>query len=360
MTISEEASLLQMDNAIINKDFESFQRIVNNSPHMWTPEKLTFHASPETTLKITILHKLALADFCEALDLYIKNNWNSIPLWNVQYALQCATKKKRKAAVSVLLKAAIAEKPAFLSDREIYFFALRSVNNEIAQQLVQSATFDVNTPIASINFTNVDMWHVPLHNAVAFHEMKTAEVLLLRGAKVDSLSNCGISPMIVACNLVYPTIVALLLRHGSNPNDPRDFIVTPEIRLCVKKLSRSLKKDRGTAAMNESVPLETGPSRTQSLVDKSNYLLQLLLDAGLAGPIQSSFVMRTAAYRHLSPEMKQRLKNLPCEIRSLRSLALAQLRNDIGQKCDGIQYFSTVQNMSIPVWVKDMLTLKSR
>lgn len=360
MAISEEEYLRQMSVAIDNRDFESFVKILNDCPHLWTPDKLVFYSSPQTVLKITTLHKLAVENFSAALEFYLEKYWRRIPAWNAQYALQRASKEHCEAAVHVLIKSAICMKTEFLSQREAYYFALESRNSDLAEQIVETSTFDVDQPIKSINFSNLNMWHVPLHNAVAHHQLKIAEMLLLRGAKVDCLSNCDISPMMIACYLVYPTIVVLLLRHGSSPNYRREYKFTSEMIACMKKLAQNLNKDRGTAAVNESVPLETGPSRNQSLSDKSNYIVELLVEAGLAKPNKNSFLMQSVVYRHMSPSMRERFKHLPYDIRSLRSLALVQLRNDIRQKCDGIRFFSTVQEMEIPGWVKDMLTLKSR
>lgn len=79
--------------------------------------------------------------------------------------------------------------------------------------------------------------------------------------------------------------------------------------VCMKKLTNDSSQDRGTVAVNVSLPLGAGPSRTQPLTDKSDYIVQLLMEAGLTKP-KKSFLKNYVVFRHLSPAMVERLTNL--------------------------------------------------
>lgn len=170
---------------------------------------------------------------------------------------------------------------------------MKSANYEIAEQVVQLPGFEVDEYLQILN-----RWHLPLHTAVSYHQVQIVELLVERGAKVDTLCNGKISPMMLACHLVYPTMVVCLLRHGANPNYPSARVGRSETDM-MTKLTRELRRERGAAADNLT-PQEIGIDRSLSLTAKADYIAQLLLDAGLSFP-RKRFLKHSILKTHLSP-----------------------------------------------------------
>lgn len=161
----------------------------------------------------------------------------------------------------------------------------------------------------------------------------------------------------LACHLVYSTVVVYLQRHGTNPNYPSARIGRSETEL-MTGLTRDLRHERGASADNLT-PQEIGIDRSESLTAKADYIVQLLLDAGLTFP-RKRFLRHSLLKRHISPEMAQRLKNRNMDIRSLEELALLKVRNYIRFRCDGIHFCRMVNALQIHNWIKAKITFKSR
>lgn len=215
--------------------------------------------------------------------------------------------------------------------------------------------FGVNTHFRqSIHET----WHLPIHDAVAHHQVKTTEIMVEQEVKIDSLSNGVISGMMVACHLVYPHVVALLLRHGADPNYPSINTSTSEIENSLGLLTTRVRQERGRA-VNEPTALELGINRSTSLTKEADYIIELRIEAGLRNP-KKRFIEHSITKRHLSPEMANRLKQLSSEMHSLKALSFVKVRNIIRHRCKGVHFFRIVHSLPIPDWMKKEVTFMSR
>lgn len=198
------------------------------------------------------------------------------------------------------------------------------------------------------------VWDLPLHEAIANHQLTMAEYfLVVKGAAVDSLS-FGITPLMVACHLVLPNAVVLLLRHGSNPNYPPNF--NKKTRAILSKLTKYQRNCRGTVT---NLPMDRGSTRIKTLSEKSDYILQLLVESGLTDP-QNRFLHRSTMRVHFSQATQQRFKSLNLEIRPLRILALTKVRENIRLRCGGIGFFASVCDLNIPDSVKKQISFRVR
>lgn len=104
-----------------------------------------------------------------------------------------------------------------------------------------------------------------------------------------------------------------------------------------------------------SLPMVRGKERTRLLSEEADYILEMLIKAGLTDP-KKRFIHNSSLRHHLSRPMMQRLKWLDCEVRKLKSLALAKVRTIVTQRCNGIRFLATVNSLEIPVDVKEKLT----
>lgn len=355
---AEAEAVAKMKRTIRAKDLDAFKEILEQRLDLWTAGKKYFRKSRRMMDNVTLLYKLAMSDFTEGLLWYLQRCWQTVEPLDARGALSrtVITRKSTSRTVSkILLEAALAKAPQFLNNRMIYYYAMRTGNYDVAEQVVMQPEFQVNIRFRqSIHET----WHLPIHDAVAHHQVKTIEIMVERGVKVDSLSNGVISGMMVACHLVYPHIVALLLRHGADPNYPPINTSTSEIENSLGLLTIRVRQERGRA-VNEPTALELGINRNTSLTNKADYIVELLIEAGLRNP-QKRFIDHSITKRHLSPEMANRLKKLNYEMRSLKALSFVKVRNIIRHRCKGVQFFKIVHSLPIPDWMKKEVTFMAR
>lgn len=125
-------------------------------------------------------------------------------------------------------------------------------------------------------------WHTTMHITVI-------EKLVKRGSLIDCLTKDGASPLMLACHMVYPHVVVNLLRHGACVNFPP--VITRASRVSLTR-TNVVRQDRGTAPRGSR---ETGPDRSRVLSEEADYIVSLLIDAGLTRPkkrfIQHSIFM---------------------------------------------------------------------
>lgn len=253
----------------------------------------------------------------------------------------------------VLLEAAVEGKPKYVSRRAIFCFANFVRLHDIAETVARMPTFKAEGHLR-IHYQNQPLlfWTFPLHDAVAHHQATIVEVLIVeRGASVDKQSTEHITPLAIACALVYPNLVKKLLHHqGANPNVPSMFSM--ESQRCLTALTKQQDKHRGVIA---NLPMDRGTERTRRLTEKADYILELLVKAGLTHP-RRRFIRRSAMKCHLSSEMQQRLRRLGCEMRSLKILALARVRTIISRQCRGIHFCDKVDTLDVPEDLKRKIT----
>lgn len=101
-------------------------------------------------------------------------------------------------------------------------------------------------------------WAMGLHVCVMYNALETALVLLQNGAAVNRMPN-GKTPLHVACEVANSDFVALLLAHGAKVNSlslsghtPLHYCVTAQAVDCAKQLI--LKGEEGRMCADSDNP----------------------------------------------------------------------------------------------------------
>lgn len=325
--MSNTEAIEAMRLAISGRNLAAFQSVLERRLDLWTSTSKVFFESSEKSF-VTLLQKITANEFEQVLRCYLQNCWKVISHDDAQTSLSwCMNFGKSQTFLHTLLEAAIDGKPPFIGSREVFTCAMLKREYQLAEQAAWMPDFDVRNHMFALRFSDLgSIWDLPLHDAVANHQLNIIEFLVVdRLAAVDSLSIAKISPLMVACDLVYPNVVVQLLRHGADPNLPS--IVTYQSCIELMKLTRRQAKDRGLVT---NLPMDRGPVRARNLSEKADYILELLIEAGLTNP-KKRFIQHSAIKRYLSQVMLQRLKNLNAEIRSLETLALVMVRNVVAE-----------------------------
>lgn len=242
---------------IQNKDFLEFIRLVELTPEPWSSSCKYFRASDTN---ITLLVKLTVEGYAMGIQSFLNRCWQRISKEDAREALfWCVTHGTSSLCIRVLLEAAIERKPAYISRRAAFYFANFIGLYDISERVVRIPTFKPEKTLR-LYYQNdrVPVWALPLHDAVAHHQVAIAELLIVeRGAAVNVQSNGQIVPLAIACQLIYSCLVVLLLRHGANPNVPSMFTTKSQRRL--RKLTKEHAERRGEVA---NLPMDQGRERT--------------------------------------------------------------------------------------------------
>lgn len=343
--------------AIRRRDLAAFQTVFERRLDLWTSNSKVFFESRRKKTFVTLLHKLATSEYVDGLRYYLQRAWQGISnddaATALSYAMNFGTSLQ---FIHTLLEAAVVGKPPYIPSRVIYFCAMIKRLYDLAERSVRMPDFSVKGHLLLRRPSRPHfVWDLPLHDAVANHQVRIVEMLVVeRNAAVDSLSIARISPLMVACHLVYPNAVVQLLRHGANPNFPP--VITYHSRVALPKLTKRQARDRGVVA---NLPMDRGLARSRTLSEKADYILELLIEAGLTNP-KKRFIQHSSMKRHLSQPVLQRLKRLNTEVRSLKTLALVKFREMIRRRCNGVQFFATVGALDIPDSVKKQITFRVR
>lgn len=120
----------------------------------------------------------------------------------------CMAHGKSRMGTRVLLEAAVYGAPKFISKRAIFFFANFTRLYDISERVARISTLKTDNRLR-VYYQNQPMlvWALPLHDAVGHHQVAIVEVLIVeRGAAVDKQSTEKITPLDIACALIYPTV----------------------------------------------------------------------------------------------------------------------------------------------------------
>lgn len=338
-----------MDLAIHHRDLEGFKTILDQNTDLWSSASKLLRESNRSPNLVTLLRKLAIFGFDEGMEHYLDTCYSLISSTDAMDVL-CSDISSR--AARLILRSSIEHWPIYFTSRIIFQSAMQLRLFDIAERSVFLPDFDqrvrltVQPPALILD--------LPIHDAVAHRQKDILELLLQTGAEVDWISLARFTPMMVALHMIYPSMVVKLLQHGADPNAPPAILQSSLVTM--RNLTKALKTDRGIAADGLS---ESGHERTQSLADKSDFILQLLVEGGLTKPKQR-FINSSTVRCHLSPEMSLRLRNLDFEIRSLKILALVKVREAIRQRCRGVGFAEAVNSLSVCESVKKLISLRLR
>lgn len=355
MAAIDPDSVEAMKKAIRTRDFDSFIRVLNDRRELWTSGYRLFVESRRSGQSVTLLQKLATCEYNEALQYYLHNCWQTVSVEEIKSTMyQVRLEGAAKPIMRSLLEAAINNKPQFLQIREIFDNAMRQRMYDIAERTVQLPSFETN---ARSKIPLQLQWHLPIHEAVMHRQTTTIELLVGKGANVNSLSNGQITPIMVACHLLYLNVVIQLLLHGSSPNFPPSSAATHLLTL--RGLTKKHCADRGITPNYQNVLQQRTNSQSEGLTEDADRIIEVLIEAGLRHS-NKSIDRYSTLKRYISTSMTNRFKQLDCEARPLKMLALVATRDYIRRKCRGINFFEAVDELLIPVYVKKLLTFRVR
>lgn len=353
----DEELIQAMTSAIESKDVTELDRLLELNPVIWGSDLSLIrecHSSGEVAF-VTVLKKLAFEDFDQGLQIYINRCWPVISRVDVRAVLGwCITDAASTKCTRVLLETALECTPAYVKSRAVFLFANYFHFYDIAERAARMPRFKVENKLR-VRYKNqlMSFWQLPLHDAVCHHQLAIVELLLVeRGANVDGLDE-GITPLVISCQLIHPNMVALLLRHGANANGPPRFCT--EIQTVLAELTKEQSRLRGIVA---NLPMDRR-TRSKTLSEKSEYIMELLIDGGLTKP-NKRFIKYSAVYSLLSPATRKRLKKLNTEVRPLVKLSLLKVRQMVRRRCEGIRFSAAVDNLDIPDSVKKLITFRVR
>lgn len=338
-----------MDLAIRRRDLDGFKTILDQNPDFWNSTSRFLRESIRNERSVTLLRKLAIFGFDEALEYYLDTCYTLVSSADATDVL-CSAISAR--AARLVLKSSLDHWPIYFESRFIFQSAMQLRLFDLAERSIFLPDFDQKVrlmvkPPALI-------WDLPIHDAVAHRQIDILELLFEKGAEVDCFSLARFTPMMVAVHLIYPSVVVRLLQHGADPNAPPAILQSSLVTM--RNLTKALKSDRGIAADGLS---ETGSQRVDSLTSKSDYILQLLAEGGLTHP-KKRFIFCSSVKRHLSPDMSLRLKNLDLEVRSLKILALVTTRKAIRRRCRGVGFAKAVDSLSVCESLRKLISLREQ
>lgn len=194
-----DAQIDSMKLAIANKDFAQFVRLLELTPDLWNSGSKPFQESEHS--RVTLLHKLTTERFAIGLQWYLNRCWQTVTKEDAHESLvSCMTHGTSTMCTRVLLEAATEEKPKFVSKRAVFYLANFTGLYDISERVANIPTFRTDSRLR-VRFQDqpVRAWALPLHDAVAHHQVTIVEILIAeRGAAVDKESTEQITPLAIA------------------------------------------------------------------------------------------------------------------------------------------------------------------
>lgn len=198
-----------MKHAIKHRDLATFESLLEQKPQLFASDSKWFPESRRCKDGVTLLLKLTSTEYVDELRSYLQRCWqtissddaNSSLVWSMNF---CSSKQIPR----ILFEAGIEGKPQYMSSRGLYFSSMALRFYDLAKRAAKMPDFSVTSRMKVLfDGEELRVWDLPLHEAVANHQLAIAEFLfMVKEAPVDSLS-FRVTSLMAACHLVLPNAV---------------------------------------------------------------------------------------------------------------------------------------------------------
>ena len=127
-----------------------------------------------------------------------------------QMAFLYAMRRNMTPIIRLFLQAVV-ENRFYIPLDDAFRHAMYKGQYDLVGEIIKKHRFNVNQE---------STWGLdkPLHIVAYHNQSQLIELLLENGAIVDALDRRGVTPLIVACSIAAQQNIAILLKHGSDPN----------------------------------------------------------------------------------------------------------------------------------------------